>query len=60
MLSYSEIFAPVFHNGTEKAILYIVDEPIIIDVDIYKHPHTTMDKGVEFLTARPLKLKRMV
>ena len=59
MLSYSEIFSPISHNGTEKIILYIIDEPIQIDVDIYQHPRTTMDKGVEFLTKRPLKLKRI-
>lgn len=60
MLSYAEIFWPIFHNGTEKGILYIIDEPIEIDIDIYQHPRTTMDKGVEFLTKRPLKLKRIV
>ena len=58
-LSYSDIFSPISHNGTEKVILYIVDEPLQIDVDIYQHPRTTMDKGVEFLTKRPLKLKRV-
>ena len=59
MLMYDEIFSPISHNGVEKGILYIVDEEIQIDVDIYQHPHTTMDKGVEFLTKRPLKLKRI-
>ena len=60
MLSYNEIFSPISHNGTEKIILYIIDEPLEIDVDIYQHPNTTMDKGVEFLTKRALKLKRIV
>ena len=59
MLGYGEIFSPITHNGTEKGLLYIIDEPIEMDVDIYQHPRTTMDKGVEFLTKRPLKLKRM-
>ena len=30
-----------------------------MDVDIYQHPKTSMDKGVEFLTRRPLMLKRV-
>lgn len=59
-LSYNDIFSPISHNGIEKVILYIVDEPIEIDIDIYQHPRTTMDKGVEFLTKRPLKLRRIV
>jgi len=59
MLSYSEVFSPISHNGTEKVILYIIDEPLQIDVDIYQQPQTTMDKGAEFLTKRPLKLKRV-
>lgn len=58
MLEYNEIFSPITHNGVEQGILYIVDEPLEIDFDIYQHPRTTMDKGVEFLTKRPLKVKR--
>jgi len=59
MLGYDEIFSPISHNGKEKGILYIIDEPLEIDIDIYQHPRTTMDKGVEFLTKRPLKLRRI-
>lgn len=58
-LHYEEIFSPIVHNGKEKGHLYIVDEAIEIGKDIYQHPETTMDKGVEFLTKRPLKLKRL-
>ena len=58
-LGYEEIFAPVLHNGTKEGILYIIDEPLEMDVDIYQHPNTTMDKGVEFLTKRALKLRRL-
>ncbi len=47
----------IVHNGTEKGYLYIVDEPIIIGIDIYQHPRTTMDSNAEFLTKRPLKVK---
>lgn len=59
MLRYDEIYSPIFHNGTEKGILYIVDEAIEVDQDIYQHPRTTMDRGVEFLTKRRLRLRRV-
>lgn len=45
------------HNGIEKGYLYIVDEQIVIDVDVYQHPTTTMDLNAEFLTKRPLKVR---
>lgn len=45
------------HNGTEKGYLYIIDEPIVVDVDVYQHPTTTMDLNAEFLTKRPLKVR---
>lgn len=47
----------IFHNGMEHGYLYIIDEPITIDIDIYQHPRTTMDVNAEFLTKRPLKVK---
>ena len=57
-LGYDGIFGPISHNGTEKGILYIVDEPLRLNIDIYQHPRTSMDNGVEFLTKRRLRLKR--
>ncbi len=45
------------HNGTEKGYLYIIDEWIDIQKDIYQHPGTTMDQNAEFITKRPLKVK---
>ena len=45
------------HNGTEKGYLYIIDEPIVVDVDVYQHPTTTMDLNAEFLTKRTLKVR---
>ena len=45
------------HNGIEKGYLYIVDEPVVVGIDIYQHPRTTMDENAEFLTKRPLKVK---
>ncbi|MCL2487379.1 MAG: hypothetical protein FWE80_01710 [Oscillospiraceae bacterium] len=59
-LEYREIFSPITHNGIEKGYLYLIDELINVEVDIVQHPRTTMDKGVEFLTKRPLKLKQIV
>jgi len=44
-------------NGTEKGYLYIIDEPVTIDIDVYQHPRTTMDENAEFLTNRSLKVK---
>lgn len=45
------------HNGVEKGYLYIIDEPVDIQNDIFQHPRTTMDENAEFLTKRPLKVK---
>ena len=59
ILGYDEIFGEITHNGTQKGVLYIVDEDITMDIDIYQHPRTSMDQGVEFLTKRPLQLKRI-
>jgi len=47
----------ISHNGIEKGYLYIIDEPVTINIDVYQHPRTTMDENVEFLTNRPLKVK---
>lgn len=47
----------IYHNGTVKGYLYVIDEPIIVGVDIYQHPRTVMDENAEFLTKRPLKVK---
>lgn len=45
------------HNGIEKGYLYVLDEPISVGVDIYKHPRTSMDENAEFLTKRAIKVK---
>ncbi|MBQ7839120.1 MAG: hypothetical protein IJ390_01310 [Lachnospiraceae bacterium] len=47
----------IFHNGTEKGYLYVIDEPVVVESDVYQHPRTTMDENAEFLTKRPLKVK---
>ena len=46
----------ISHNGIEKGYLYRIDEPVVIGIDIRRHPGTTMDENAEFLTNRPLKV----
>jgi len=60
LLEYDEINGKITHNGIQKGILYIIDEQIFFNIDIYQHPRSTMDKGVEFLTKRQLKLKQII
>ncbi len=45
------------HNGTEYGYLYVIDESIVVGIDIYPHPKSSMDKNAEFLTKRDLKVK---
>ncbi len=47
----------ILHNGQEAGYLYMIDEVIELDKDIYQHPRTTMDKNAEFFTKRLLKVK---
>lgn len=47
----------IYHNGKEYGYLYIIDEPIEMDKDIYPHANSTMAKGLEFLTKRKLKVR---
>lgn len=47
----------IFHNGKEKGYLYLIDEAVEPEKDIYPHPRSTMDKNAEFLTKRPLKVR---
>lgn len=56
MLGYDDD-GVITHNGGEKGFLFVIDEPITVNVDIYQHPGTTMDKNAEFLTKRPLKVR---
>ena len=44
------------HNGSIEGYLYLIDEEIEKD-DIYLHPRTTMEKGLEWLTNKKLKVK---
>ncbi|QVK16784.1 hypothetical protein KHQ81_07620 [Mycoplasmatota bacterium] len=53
----SETDGKIFHNGVEKGFLYIIDEPIEVDIDTYNHPMSSMYENAEFLTKRPLKVK---
>lgn len=56
-LSYDTVGGRIKYNGQIDGFLYLIDEPLIEDTDIYKHTNTSMDNGVEWLTKRPLKLK---
>ena len=47
----------IWHNGKEKGWLYVIDEPVEIDGDVYPHPRTTMEENAEWLTKRPLKVR---
>jgi hypothetical protein len=47
----------ICHNGAEKGYLYVIDEAIIMDKDVCVHPASTMEKNMEFLTKRDLKIK---
>ena len=49
----------IAHNGEKKGYLYVIDEPIEMGKDVYPHPGSTMDENAEFLTKRPLKVKRV-
>ncbi len=55
-LSYDD-GGQITHNGVEKGYLYIIDEPVAVGVDVYRHPRTVMDENAEFLTKRPLKVR---
>lgn len=48
----------IWHNGTEPGVLYVIDEPVSVMADVYPHPRTTMDENAEFLTTRPLRVRR--
>lgn len=44
------------HNGKAQGYLYQIAEEVG-ESDIYMHPRTTMDKGLEWLTNKELKLR---
>ena len=47
----------ILHNGRESGWLYQIDEEVVIGRDLYPHPRTTMAPNLEFLTARPLRVR---
>ncbi len=47
----------ITHNGKEVGYLYQIDEPVALGRDVEQHPNSSMEKGLEFLTKRPLRLK---
>ena len=49
----------ITHNGSEKGYLYVIDEPVELGRDLVGHPGSTMDPGAEFLTKRPLRVRKI-
>lgn len=47
----------IFHNGKAYGYLYVIDEPVVMNDDVYQHPRTAMDPNAEFLTKRPLMVR---
>lgn len=47
-----------FHNGKVNGHLYVIDETVNSQ-DVYPHPNTSMKPGEEWLTRRPLKVKKI-
>lgn len=47
----------ILHNGQAYGYLYAVDEPVVMNDDVYQHPRTAMDPKAEFLTKRPLMVR---
>ena len=49
----------ILHTGREYGFLYEVEGPIGIGREVYQHPRTTMEQGLEYLTSLPLRLRRI-
>ncbi|MBP7402292.1 MAG: hypothetical protein KBA30_06720 [Clostridia bacterium] len=49
----------ILHTGTEPGILYEIAEPVSLGREVVPHPRTTMGEGLEWLTTRPLALRRI-
>lgn len=58
LLSYDD-HGSITHNGAAGGYLYVIDEPVALERDVYQHPRTTMDANAEFLTRRPLRVRRI-
>lgn len=58
-LEYADVFGAIGHNGILHGYLYRIDEPVNMEEDIHPHPRSSMDEGVEWITNRPLRLKRV-
>ncbi len=49
----------ILHTGREYGYLYEVEGPIGVGREVYQHPRTTMEQGMEYLTCLPLRLRRI-
>lgn len=59
ILEYDGVGGTIKHNGTQPGYLYVIDEQLTEYKDICKHPNSSMDDGVEWLTTRPLRLRKI-
>ena len=50
-------FGKITHNGKEPGYLYVIDEPVSVGADCYRHPRSVMEDNAEFLTKRPLRVR---
>jgi hypothetical protein len=46
------------HNGVRPGLLYTIAEPLNAQ-DVFPHPRSSMPRGMEWLTQRPLRLCRL-
>jgi len=49
----------ILHTGREYGYLYEVEGPIGVGREVYQHPRSTMEQGLEYLTCLPLRLRRI-
>ena len=48
----------VCHNGTQDGVLYVVGEPVS-EEDVRAHPDSSLGGRLEWLTQRPLRLRKI-
>lgn len=49
----------ILHNGREEGFLYVLAEKVAPGDGLRPHPASTMEPGLEFLTTRPVPLKKI-
>ncbi|MBC79406.1 MAG: hypothetical protein CMQ33_01060 [Gammaproteobacteria bacterium] len=54
-----EDYSEIRHEGTSAGFLYIIDEHLS-PADVNPHSNSSMKRGLEWVTNRPLKVTRLV